>query len=134
MAKMYASDIALELLPQPSAPVTAGSDGASSAWVEILKPRTRPMWSELRSLSKVLLEPDVLPEQVVTAEQITRTSAQTLIRPAPPAGITAVGRSITVFRAALDTAWLPPVWVDGGLWIRQAHTIARHEDGSLEVH
>lgn len=29
--------------------------------------------------------------------------------------------------------WARPIWVNGGLWIRQAHTINRREDGSLEV-
>ena len=131
---MGASDVVMELLTEPSAPVEVCSDSTTAGSVEILKPRHRPMWSELRSVSKVLLEPEALPEQVVAAERITRTGAQVLIGPAPPAGITAAGRSITAFRAALDTAWLPPVWVDGGLWIRQAHTIVKRDDGSLEVH
>lgn len=32
-----------------------------------------------------------------------------------------------------NDGWQLPVWVDGGLWIRQAHTINQREDGSLEV-
>lgn len=42
-------------------------------------------------------------------------------------------RSKTRVSCEFDTAWLPPVWVNGGLWIRQAHTINQREDGSLEV-
>lgn len=42
-------------------------------------------------------------------------------------------RSKTTVSCEFDTGWLPPVWVNGGLWIRQAHTINVREDGSLEV-
>lgn len=42
-------------------------------------------------------------------------------------------RMTSLCKVALGTAWLPPVWVDGGLWIRQAYEITQNEDGSLEV-
>ena len=33
-----------------------------------------------------------------------------------------------------DTAWLPPVWVNGGLWIRQVHDDpVQRDNGDLEV-
>lgn len=33
----------------------------------------------------------------------------------------------------LYNGWDYPEWVDGGLWIRQAHTITQYENGELEV-
>lgn len=50
-----------------------------------------------------------------------------------PVPMSSLHRSKTTVSCAFDTAWLPPVWVNGGLWIRQAHTINVREDGSLEV-
>lgn len=35
--------------------------------------------------------------------------------------------------AYLDTAWYPPVWVDGGLWIRQSHNVTQNENGELVI-
>lgn len=45
----------------------------------------------------------------------------------------AVTRSASPIRAALDSAWYPPVWVGDGLWIRQAYAVKQNDDGSLEV-
>lgn len=39
----------------------------------------------------------------------------------------------TSVACSLDTAWLPPVWVDGGLFIRQVRQATVLEDGSLDL-
>ena len=47
--------------------------------------------------------------------------------------IAAVHSARTAAVCCLDTLWLPPVWHNGGLWIRQAHSTKRKEDGSLVI-
>lgn len=43
-------------------------------------------------------------------------------------------KSKTAVACEFDTAWLPPMWVDDGLWIRQVHnTPKQKENGELEV-
>ncbi len=39
----------------------------------------------------------------------------------------------TLLSGELDTAWYPPVWVDGGLWIRQSHNVTQNENGELVI-
>lgn len=43
------------------------------------------------------------------------------------------GRAATLCSAVLSTAWYPPVWVDGGLWIRQSHSVTQNEKGELVI-
>lgn len=46
----------------------------------------------------------------------------------------AVGeKSASKATAAIGTAWLPPVWIDGGLWIRQSHSVTKNENGELVI-
>lgn len=46
----------------------------------------------------------------------------------------AVGeKSASKATAAISTAWLPPVWIDGGLWIRQSHSVTKNENGELVI-
>ena len=47
--------------------------------------------------------------------------------------IGAVQPSMTIVRCVLDTAWLPPVWHEGGLLIRQSREVKMLEDGSLDL-
>lgn len=41
--------------------------------------------------------------------------------------------SATDVNAVLDSAWYPPIWVDGGLWIRQSHSVTQNENGELVI-
>lgn len=34
---------------------------------------------------------------------------------------------------SFGTAWYPPVWVAGGLWIRQSHSVTQNENGELVI-
>ena len=36
-------------------------------------------------------------------------------------------------RFTVSNAWYPPVWVDGGLWIRQSHGVTTNENGELVI-
>lgn len=42
-------------------------------------------------------------------------------------------RAKTPAYCELDTAWYPPVWIDGGLWIRQSHSVTQNKNGELVI-
>lgn len=46
----------------------------------------------------------------------------------PPRGMAA-----SLCSAVLGTAWYPPKWVNGGLWIRQSHNVTQNENGELVI-
>ena len=52
-----------------------------------------------------------------------------------PAWVESTGRSVaTAICSAVDTGWLTPKWVSGGLWIRQVHDDpVQRENGELEI-
>lgn len=55
-----------------------------------------------------------------------------LRRPRPAECACLIGTKISC--AVTDTAWLPPIWVNGGLWIRQVHDApVQRDNGDLEV-
>lgn len=66
-------------------------------------------------------------------------AARTAVRASVGAGqlhsarLAAAQRCAVTPRASLDTAWYPPVWVDGGLWIRQSHSVSETENGELVI-
>ena len=47
--------------------------------------------------------------------------------------VAVVEKSASKATAAIGTAWLPPVWIDGGLWIRQSHSVTQNENGELVI-
>ena len=50
---------------------------------------------------------------------------------AAPVGV-ANNSGVTVV-CSIGTAWLPPVWIDGGLWIRQTQNVSQTENGELVI-
>lgn len=42
-------------------------------------------------------------------------------------------QSESAVNAVIDSAWYPPVWVDGGLYIRQSHNVTQNENGELVI-
>lgn len=63
------------------------------------------------------------------SQSLSKCEADTL----PSVSMSAKGVSKTLCRVSLDTAWIPPVWVDGGLWIRQSHSVTQNENGELVI-
>ena len=41
--------------------------------------------------------------------------------------------SKTAVACTIDTAWYPPEWIDGGLWIKQTHNAIQNEKGDLII-
>ena len=46
-----------------------------------------------------------------------------------------VGKQAVAATAAVkvDIAWYPPIWINGGLWIRQSHNVTQNENGELVI-
>ena len=71
----------------------------------------------------------------VSANLTGNSAASAVLAKQKPARIECAGRSVaTVICPAVDTGWLTPKWVSGGLWIRQVHDApVQRENGELEV-
>lgn len=107
---------------------------SATSLVELVKTRVKWVWPE--QLSQITTYVDVQFKESTQIEPhhvSSYTSSIEIVRNRP-FGVESEQASKATCKASLDTAWLPPVWVNGGLWIRQAHTIVHREDGSLEVH
>lgn len=105
----------------------------STTSVELIKTRVKWVWPEHLSKSETRVETQLEESVSVEPKQPSKVIASATIAPKPPSGIESGQLSGVACRVSLDTAWLPPVWVDGGLWIRQAYSVVQNEDGSLEV-
>lgn len=133
-----------------------GQNSASTVQVESEMGQAQPMASEILSETLIeaeLVQVEALPIEPIHVHSSTLVKAELVQR--PPLAIESKVISGTQMEVSVDcmqtvsaevaslsaslvscevgTAWLPPVWVNGGLWIRQAHTINVREDGSLEV-
>lgn len=93
------------------APMAAEQLSESKANLSILKPMARPGWAETLSGSR----------SSVSADRVEVAAAQ------------AAQNSGSLAECTLDTAWEPPIWYEGGLWIRQARTIKILPDGSMDL-
>ena len=47
--------------------------------------------------------------------------------------ISVVHTSKSAVACTIDTAWYPPEWIDGGLWIKQTHNAIQNEKGDLII-
>ncbi len=102
----------LDLTRGSSAPITILAPVVSGAEVEIVQ-----------------REP--LATAATVAAETTSACTAEMLR---AASFKAVGRCKTgVKRAVLGTAWYPPKWVNGGLWIRQSHSVTQNEAGELVI-
>lgn len=50
-----------------------------------------------------------------------------------PCYIGASEQSNSAASVVIDSAWYPPVWIDGGLYIRQSHNVTQNENGELVI-
>ena len=71
----------------------------------------------------------------VSANLTGNSAASAVLAKQKPARIECASRSVaTVICPAVDTGWLTPKWVSGGLWIRQVHDDpVQRENGELEI-
>lgn len=122
-----------QVLPVESLPVALRQASAIGVELDILKGKVRPGWAEQKSA--IQAEPAIVlvESAVIGAGQRSACRMSPGIALEPSSPITAAKVCTASVKCALDTGWLPPVWVDGGLWIRQVYDAVQNEDGSLEV-
>lgn len=144
--------------------LSANQTSGISRELSIVKGRPRPAWAEKKTETSANITPETTPSASVGAAQNSEILLGCTIGTAwePPIWhngglwirqartikilpdgsmdlsgsgdpIAARKNSSTVIVSALDTGWLPPVWVDGGLYIRQVREVKVLEDGSLDL-
>lgn len=106
---------ALTLLPgvmsRQAIGLTATQPSRVSRDLTVIRGRPRPTWAEKKTETSANITPETTP--AVNAE----TSHNSKI----------------ILGCTIGTAWEPPIWQDGGLWIRQARTIKILPDGSMDL-
>lgn len=133
----------------------AERSSASSAWAEVERIPTLP--TEAEGMSRTTCEAEVLQREALPAEAQARVpclvAADADIKKSAPMA----ARSLLLVRVSadadrlkamptestrlsglrvyceVDTAWYPPIWVNGGLWIRQSHSVTPNENGELVI-
>lgn len=115
--------------------IPVAEDAASASVVEAVTVRSVPAEASQLSADRIALD-------------ITMDTAAPIHAEAPASMTTEIpvlnyntAPIFTQAKAATNAActiylyrnWEYPQWVDGGLWIRQAHTISQYENGELEV-
>lgn len=108
---MSFSTVSAEAESLKSFPATGKLKLTSKNMVSMHDSKVRPTWVEYKTKSQIQIDGDKI--------RLTATDAECKIG--------------SIVHCALDTGWLPPVWINGGLWIRQAYAITQNENGSLEV-
>lgn len=68
-----------------------------------------------------------------TADAIAPVLTQSELSYRDAVALEAKKSSTTKASSYLDTAWYPPIWVSGGLWIRQSHEFYTNENGELVI-
>lgn len=117
----------------PSFPVIGSAVSKSTQGVDVTAAESSPI--QATHLGKTIHKGEILPREpfgVVVGDKSTTEHSATpdgLI----PLGGGGEGKAESVSSAQMDSAWHPPVWVNGGLWIRQAYEVTQNDDGSLGV-
>lgn len=70
----------------------------------------------------------------VKSQEHVNTPADATVTPGQSAQIKYIGAvEVPYTKVTIYSAWLPPIWVDGGLWIRQSHGVTQNEIGELVI-
>jgi hypothetical protein len=117
----------------PSFPVIGSGVSKSTQDVDVTAAESSPI--QATGLGNTIHKGEILPREpfgVVGADKSTTQHSAT------PDGLVPFGgggkeKSASDSTAQMDSAWFPPVWVNGGLWIRQAYGVTQNDDGSLGV-
>lgn len=96
---------------------------------------SNPLPTDCESISgsAVSAEADKLPTVPMQSDVLTGTAISAVAASAKAPAVEWEFLPITNVSCRLDTAWYPPVWVDGGLWIRQSHNVTQNENGELVI-
>ena len=106
---------------------------ASTVSAKVTSAESLPVACEGLSESAVSAEADMGRAKQFRATVLTGSrveAAATIILPAQMEIKTPV---VSLVSCELGTAWYPPKWVNGGLWIRQSHSVTQNENGELVI-
>lgn len=108
---LAASAQTAEALKLRSQPIEAEHTAALTAQITYVKKKSLPGW----------------------VEKISESQVTAAVEQAQPVNIGSQTCSASMCVCSLGTAWEPPVWTDGGLWIRQVKRWKIKLDGSLDL-
>lgn len=96
--------------------------------------------SALELSARTRVRTDVYAESAMAGSRATEClqKISTKIKATFPANsaaalVSASHKAGTRISCALDSAWYPPMWVDGGLWIRQAYSVTQNDNGEVVI-
>lgn len=69
----------------------------------------------------------------IRAGGFVATTAESFISAPQSAAAAGGGIAVSLSESSVSSAWYPPVWVEGGLWIRQSHSVTQNENGELVI-
>lgn len=104
--------------------------------------RARPGWSEQKSGTLTLCSLDTAWDAPIRVDGGLWIRQVRTVKVLPDGSLDLSGsgdpiasrqRSGTRITANLDNGWLAPIWVDGGLFLRQVREVSVLEDGSLDL-
>ena len=100
----------------------------------VLSARGRPFWPV--KISRLAANPEIshMPGREVKVEGSAVSKWEATLAYRPGASVEINQKHKAMGACVISNGWIPPVRINGGLWIRQAYKTIRREDGSLEVH
>lgn len=117
-----------------SIPITVNGYSKSLNSAEAVHIRSMPISAEIGTKSKENVTLNKSRSAPVKKSHNSKITAETPILKYTSGPIFTEKSAKTKMQCALDVfGWDYPVWVDGGLWIRQAYSITPKENGELEV-
>lgn len=118
----------------PPLPIAQEQTSETARDVRLIVGRVRPGWAERKSTTNPA--PALKTDEVmaVEVESLAGTKTQTAAVKIASTITGAKSTSKSAVVCTLASGWLPPVWVDGGLHIRQVHDVpVRNENGELVI-
>lgn len=117
----------------PSAPMVCDGVGKSAHDAAIATPEAKPIRGEERFMSDNIGTMVVREAVGVSAADVISTvHFGTYVKTIPKIFVAVANVPVSDV-AVIDTAWTPPQWVDGGLYIRQSQNVVQNENGELVI-
>ena len=89
--------------------------------------------AEAKTGSRVEVEVGKRPAAPLSANVRTACQADIAVTVKKTGSIVVLATAATMTCCRIDSAWYPPKWIDGGLWIRQVHSTDQNEQGELVI-
>lgn len=118
----------------PSVPVSWSGISTATQSGEIATPEAKPIQGTYRA--KTAHNAAILPREPigVGGGDLSVTGHIAVPDKLFPCYIGASAKANSAANVVIDSAWYPPVWIDGGLYIRQSHNVTQNENGELVIY